>query len=526
MTFEMSEDSCIVMTDCLTIERFLRRIGIVHPQVKIQFDVEVNGNLSTHIFGNENLDKFCSDGHTLLCGSTHYVRDFAYADDSRCCRLHPIAGKPFPLSIPDKLAEDGVCGVLEILSIAAICPCLKNYPNKPTRVSNLSIFIYGPSDLPILFKHSKNALSFFTDPSHLADWKQYEQYLTQNPDFKTVEGLACPDISYILRSTLEDVCSERGETQTLLLFLFIKYWDDFHLELVDMAGQQAIVDHLDQILHYNKDVVRKSIQPVLHQVLDDYLRFKKNQGRIQTATTVICDALQSILSMSTNRDFRAKSLQLLKVSSTQEMRASLQNTLQNVVQNRFLPSRVCYTKRVHSGDGDRVQSGTDSATPGASQENRCDTDQGQRIHAELSHSESDPLFTLVDSDGLDWSADPSQVTAETDSRFGSFERRIGTRKRQPEADGMKPGTNPDSSPFKKPVDGSYSQPRPENISTGHIASLKPDVQVPIPPRLTSETTDSVGAQCSPKQTINRKPTEDQEEYVWLREVSNLSDWTQ
>ncbi|XP_072345472.1 type 2 DNA topoisomerase 6 subunit B-like [Scyliorhinus torazame] len=188
MTFEISETSRIVMTDCLTIERFLHRIGIVYPQVKIQFYVKVNGNLSTHIFGNENLDKFCRDGHTVLCDSTHYVTDFAYADDSRCCRLHPIAGKPFPLSIPNKLAEDGVCGVLEILSIAAICPCLKNYPNKPTRVSNVYIFIYGPSDLPILFKHSKNALSFFMDPSHLADWKQYEQHLTQNPDFKTVEG--------------------------------------------------------------------------------------------------------------------------------------------------------------------------------------------------------------------------------------------------------------------------------------------------------------------------------------------------
>ncbi|XP_072345763.1 type 2 DNA topoisomerase 6 subunit B-like [Scyliorhinus torazame] len=342
-----------------------------------------------------------------------------------------------------------------------------------------------------------------------------------------MHGLACPDISYTLRSILEDDCSERGDTQgqKLLLFLFIKYWDDFHLELVDVTGQQAIVDHLDQILHYNKDVVRKSIQPVLHQVLDEYLRFKKNQGRIQTATTVICDALQSILSMSTNRDFRAKSLQLLKVSSTQEMKTSLQNTLQNIVQNRFLPSRVCYTKRVHSGDGDRVQSNTDSASPGASQENRRDTAQVQRIHAELSHSESDPSFTLVDSDGLDWSADPPQVSAETDSHFGSFERRIGTRKRQLEADRMKPGTNPASSPFKKPVDGSYSQPRLENVSTGHISSRKPGVQVSIPPRLTSETTDSFGVQCSPKQTINRKPTEDQEEYLWLREVSNLSDWT-
>ncbi|XP_067877848.1 DUF4554 domain-containing protein isoform X1 [Heterodontus francisci] len=317
----------------------------------------------------------------------------------------------------------------------------------------------------------------------------------------------------------------------VLLFLFIKYWDDFHLELLDViGGQQNVVEHLDQILHYNHDVVTKSIQPVLHQVLDEYLHFKKNQRRMQTATVVICDAIQSILSSSTNHDFRTKSLQLLKVSNSQEMKTSLQNTLQNVIQNRFLLSRVCDTKRVHSADGGHVQSNTESATPETSQENLYDIDDFQRIHSGLDSSKSDQSFTSVDSDSLRWSDESAQVMPKIDSRYSSVEQTIGTRKRRLEACSMKPCTDLYNRPFKKPINGTYNRPRMEYGSADHVSLLKEDAQVtaPIPTKLTSEATGYLGVQCSimsTKQTISGKPTEDQEEYLWLQEVSNLSDWT-
>ncbi|XP_043538934.1 uncharacterized protein LOC122543991 [Chiloscyllium plagiosum] len=120
-------------------EKFISSDFRLTFEVKIQFYVKVNGNLSTHIFKSEKLDQFCSNGHTVLSDSTHYIKNFECAADSHCYRLHPVAGKLFPLSIPNKLAEEGLCGVLEILSIAAICPCLKNYPNKPAGVSNVSV---------------------------------------------------------------------------------------------------------------------------------------------------------------------------------------------------------------------------------------------------------------------------------------------------------------------------------------------------------------------------------------------------
>ncbi|XP_067831877.1 DUF4554 domain-containing protein isoform X2 [Heptranchias perlo] len=318
----------------------------------------------------------------------------------------------------------------------------------------------------------------------------------------------------------------------VLLFLFIKYWDEFHLSLMDViGGHQTVVEHLDQILHYNKDVVRESIQPVLHRVLDEYFQFKKNQRRMQSAIPVICDAIQSILSSSTNRDFRTKSLQLLKVSNTQEMKTSLQNSLQNVIQNRFLLSRGCDMKRkIHSGDVGRVHCNSDSANPETSQENLHDIDYFQRIYTELADPELDPSLRPVDSDILCCSDGSPHITSETAFSFGSTKQRMDTGKRRLEACRMKPCVDQYSQPFKKTMIGAYNHPTMENISTDHISLLKNDIQVSatVPARSASETTGHLEVQCSimhTKQTINRKPTEDQEEYLWLQEVSNLSDWT-
>ncbi|XP_069752160.1 type 2 DNA topoisomerase 6 subunit B-like [Narcine bancroftii] len=188
LTFEISERRDTAMTDCLTIKHFLHRISIVHPQLKIQFYIKVNGAVSNQIFGNEKQNKFCIHGQSVLCASTHFIVDEECAAHPHCCRIHPVAGQFFPLSVPNQLAEDGVCGLLEMLPIAAICPCLKNYPNKPARLSKVYVFIYGPADLPVLFKDYTSTVSFFMDPSCLADWEKYKQYPTQSTDQKMVEG--------------------------------------------------------------------------------------------------------------------------------------------------------------------------------------------------------------------------------------------------------------------------------------------------------------------------------------------------
>ncbi|XP_055520750.1 DUF4554 domain-containing protein [Leucoraja erinacea] len=233
----------------------------------------------------------------------------------------------------------------------------------------------------------------------------------------------------------------------ILLFLFIKYWDDFHSELTDIiGGQQIVVEHLDQILNLNKDVVRDCIQPVLHKVLDEYIQLSKKQRKVQTATHIIYDAVQTIISCSTNHDFRTKSLQLLKVSHSQEIKVSLQSLLQNVLQNRFLPSRVCNRKQVLSGDDVQAECSNNSAALKTSHENLCETDNFQRIYSELESSVSDSSLISLDGDIPCHSNE--YMTPETTI---SFDQR--TRKRQLETNTTDLCVNQCSRPSKQTMNG-------------------------------------------------------------------------
>uniref|UniRef100_A0A287D4K3 TOP6B like initiator of meiotic double strand breaks n=1 Tax=Ictidomys tridecemlineatus TaxID=43179 RepID=A0A287D4K3_ICTTR len=51
MIFEVDEKPRTLMTDCLIIKHFLRKIIIIHHKIRFNFSVKVNGILSTEIFG-------------------------------------------------------------------------------------------------------------------------------------------------------------------------------------------------------------------------------------------------------------------------------------------------------------------------------------------------------------------------------------------------------------------------------------------------------------------------------------------
>ncbi|XP_069752158.1 type 2 DNA topoisomerase 6 subunit B-like [Narcine bancroftii] len=337
-------------------------------------------------------------------------------------------------------------------------------------------------------------------------------------------GLACPDISYNVQPIMNDTWSECSETQeqVVLLFLFIKYWDNFHLELLDIiGGQQFVVEHLGQILNCNKDVLSECIRPVLHRILDEYIQLRKNRRRVQTATHIICDAIQSVISCSTNHDFRTKSLELLKVSHTQELKISLQRSLENVILNRFLPSRVCNIKQVSSGGGGYTERSNDPVTPETGQENPCEIDNLQRIYSEL--EDSSPVS--VDGD-IPCHSDQS-LTPELTS---TFEQRTGSRKRQLEMNKTNPLTMKNcvdqcGRPSKQTMSGAGHQPRTDYVSTHHISLEKATTQilVPGPPRSTS---DGKGSELNSQEQNLKNITGDQEDYLWLQEVHNLSEWTQ
>lgn len=57
----------------------------------------------------------------------------------QCGRLHPVAGVAVPLLVPPEVAETGLCGDTSLLPLAALGPCVEQYPNRPARLTEIRI---------------------------------------------------------------------------------------------------------------------------------------------------------------------------------------------------------------------------------------------------------------------------------------------------------------------------------------------------------------------------------------------------
>ncbi|MGH0186632.1 UNVERIFIED_CONTAM: hypothetical protein FKN15_022408 [Acipenser sinensis] len=75
-----------------------------------------------------------------------------------------------------------------MLPVAALCPCLRQHPNKPASITGLHIFLYGPSDLPVQFETTGKPGAFLRDLACLVDWEQYNLQGIQCADPQLLEG--------------------------------------------------------------------------------------------------------------------------------------------------------------------------------------------------------------------------------------------------------------------------------------------------------------------------------------------------
>uniref|UniRef100_G1PUJ6 Uncharacterized protein n=1 Tax=Myotis lucifugus TaxID=59463 RepID=G1PUJ6_MYOLU len=142
MTFEAVVDPRTLMTDSLVIKNFLRKIVMVHPKIRFNFSVKVNGILSTEIFEAENEPTLnLSNGIALVVNYQHYMsRPKFGTTQSLCSRIHPVLGHPVMLFIPNDVAGVDLLGELILTPAAAVCPCPKISSNQlMNRISSVSI---------------------------------------------------------------------------------------------------------------------------------------------------------------------------------------------------------------------------------------------------------------------------------------------------------------------------------------------------------------------------------------------------
>ncbi|XP_071073959.1 type 2 DNA topoisomerase 6 subunit B-like [Dasypus novemcinctus] len=364
MIFEVDEKPRTLMTDCLAIKNFLHKIIMVHPKIRFNFTVKVNGILSMEIFGVENEPIMnLSNGIALVINYQHFMsRPKFGATELLCSRIHPVLGHPVTLFIPDDVAGMGLLGELMMTPVAALCPCPKVSSTQLNRISSVSIFLYGPSGLPLIFSSQEQPVTIFKDTSYFIDWKKYHLYMVPNLDPNLDKDLVLPDVSYHVKSNEGDQSHKMDpQGQTLLLFLFVDFQSGFPVQQMELWGVHTLLTtHLNAILMESHRVVQDSVQITVDQALEQHHQATKAHQKLQASLSVSLNSIMSIVTGSTSSSFRKMCLQAFQASDTQEFGTKLHRAFHDIIQHRFLHHCSCKVKQLPLEKNDAAQSTEDA----------------------------------------------------------------------------------------------------------------------------------------------------------------------
>ncbi|XP_016063752.1 PREDICTED: uncharacterized protein C11orf80 homolog [Miniopterus natalensis] len=346
MTFEVDEKPRNLITDNLVIKNFLRRIVMVHPKIRFSFSVKVNGIHSMEIFGAENEPTLnLSNGIALVINYQHYMRRPKFGTTQLLCsRIHPVLGHPVMLFIPGNVAGMDSLGELILTPAAAVCPCPKVFSNQLRRISSVSIFLYGPSGLPLILPSQEQSITtIFKDTSYFIDWKKYHLCMVPNTDLNLDRDMVLPDVSYQVESTEGDQPQNMDpQGQTLLLILFVDFHSGFPVQQMELWGVHTLLTtHLSAILRESHSVVQDSIQFAVDQALEQHHQAAKAHQKLQTSLSVAVSSIMSIVTGSTSHSFRKICLQALQAADTQEFGTKLHKSFYEITQHRVPPHCSC-----------------------------------------------------------------------------------------------------------------------------------------------------------------------------------------
>ncbi|XP_018593011.1 type 2 DNA topoisomerase 6 subunit B-like isoform X2 [Scleropages formosus] len=321
-------------------EQFLHRVSLVHAQVEIYFTVKINESIKQQVFRSWPDCRFTLIGCSLVTDNTSYLLCAPpVGPGPQCARLHPVQGSSTPLVPPPDVAE--MCGVISLLPVGALSPCLDQHPNQPACVADIQILLYGPSNLPLLRGDGEGPLDFLCNLTHFLPWEDFGLSGVRFSE-NTLRGTLSSELVYTMDRTEQNDAVK----QTLFLFLFLQHSDPFHSDLSDFTdSEEILVQNLDLILQHNSEIVKSAIYSILSSTLGVSLKRKQAQEKIQAALPVILTSLSTVVNSSSCLDFRNACLKKMKVLDTRELGDALQRSLLGVVEGRYVPSRKCNSSK-------------------------------------------------------------------------------------------------------------------------------------------------------------------------------------
>ncbi|XP_031718734.1 type 2 DNA topoisomerase 6 subunit B-like isoform X1 [Anarrhichthys ocellatus] len=346
LSFQMKEARLLIPEWCARIEVFLHSFSSANARIKIHFKFKFSQQSVQRDFRVNIVRKVaCANRPSLILDVTCKTQPPECMKKGCWCHGgHPVLGGRLPLSIPPEAMDHGLFGELSVQPVTLLSPCVLQYPNLAIQLTDIQVLVCGPSNVP------------FTGPSTLL------QNLPAHLDCQELglHGLHCSSskdpvhrggtVYTVEQENCEDPEQESGlppMQQSLLLYLFLQHSDPFTYQLSDMMATEVLIEHhLEDILNNNRQAVTTALQTELRNALKPQNHRKKDQEKLRSAAEVILSSAVSIVSCSSNMDFRNACLNRMKVHDTHELSASLCESLRRVTSWKFTPRSGCYSAQM------------------------------------------------------------------------------------------------------------------------------------------------------------------------------------
>ncbi|XP_039669944.1 DUF4554 domain-containing protein isoform X1 [Perca fluviatilis] len=346
LSFQMKDERFNSTELCARIEAFLDTFSLANAKINIHLKFKLNQQTfqrdlrvkikSTVVLANQPsriLDVTCSTQ------PPECVKKGCW-----CQGGHPVIGGMVPLSIPPKAMDQGLFGELSIQPVTLLSPCVLQYPNLATQLTHIKVLVFGPSNVPVA-----GPSTFFQNlPAHLdcqelglhgLHCSSFKDHVHSSGMVYTVEQEPCKDP--------EQESSLLPMQQSLRLYLFLQHSDPFNCHLSDLMATEVLIEHyLEDILNNNRQSVTKALQTELQNTLKAQNRRKKDQEKLRSAAEVILSSSISVVSCSSNVDFRTACLNSMKVRDTHDLSASLRESLRRVTSWKFTPRDRCHSAQM------------------------------------------------------------------------------------------------------------------------------------------------------------------------------------
>ncbi|XP_034546833.1 DUF4554 domain-containing protein isoform X2 [Notolabrus celidotus] len=346
LSFQMKDVTLFSPEWCAHIEAILHTFSLTNARVKIHLKFKLGQNTFQREFRGKIKRRVAWAGHpppvldvTCVTQPPDCVKKGCW-----CLGGHPVCGGQIPLSIPPAAMDQGLFGELRVQPVTLLSPCVLQYPHLSTQLTRIQVLVYGPSNVPV----AGPSIFFQNLPAHLdcQEMGLHSLHCSFSKDLVHSSGT----VYTVQQENCADPDQESNVPrvqQGLLLLLFLQHSDPFTSHLSDIMVTEALIEHhLEDVLKHNRQALTSVLQTELRNTQKAQERRQKQQDKLHSAAEVILSSSISIVSSSSNVDFRNTCLNCMKVRDTHDLSASLRESLRRVTVWKFVSRVGCYSNRM------------------------------------------------------------------------------------------------------------------------------------------------------------------------------------